>query len=415
MARKAKTASVTFPAKALTDVQAALERHGTRLAGEPLTESAGGSVVELEIGGEARRYLLPPDLPREVLETIKRLGVAKSPGVNEVIRIMTPHIAQSVDRAARSSEGWSFDGEAPQFVDAINRHTVEYVAEGQSREVMHRSVLALNPRVADVWRLVTAMALEAWQANQGEPPAVWVDVMDLIGAMGFEKHHKGGYRAEHVQAAVEAIGALCNLWVVVPMGARVYPEDPTTKRRKRRVLAAERRSAVLVKLEVDQLRDMFGGEVYPLRWHVRAGPWIRDYPRSFAPMLKALVELNTVGAVNVWSKAIGTELTYLQAGAVEDGFALSVRHLLERSGLFAEVQGWAAQRNSARARDYFERALDMLQRLRVFRSWSYDPEDFQHFERAARAAKFERWLGARVRFEHALETHRPALATPPSD
>jgi hypothetical protein len=386
-----------------------LERHA-----EPVTDGTvtKGTVLELKADGQSRRFRLRGDLDTRTRNRIEGLAKAYLEQPNATLQILTPNVAQTVDRAARSSEGWRFDGDAPQFVDAINRHTVEYVAEGQTREAMHRSVLALNPRVADVWRLVTALALEKWHADEREPPPVWLDVMDLLHAMGFEKHHKGGYRQEHVQAAAEAIGALCNLWVVVPMGTRIYPEDATTKRRKSKLVSAERRSAVLVKLEVDQMRDLFGN-AYPLRWHVRAGPWIKEYPRQFAPMLRALVELNTVGAVNVWCKALGTELTYLQAEGYGEAHTLTVRHLLERSGLLGEVQRSAQQRNSVRSREYFERSLDMLQELKLFRAWSYVPEDYQAFARAAKAMKFERWLDARVRFERNEVGLFPSEAHPP--
>lgn len=374
-----------------------LERHSEPV--ETSVKHSGGTVLEVIDDGQTKRFQLRDNLDPATKAQIERLAQRQLEQPNPVLRVLSPQIVQSVDRATRSSEGWVFDGEAPQFIDAINRHTVEYIAEGQSSDVMHRSVLALHPRVADVWRLVTATALEAWKPSESEPPSIWLDVRELLEAMGFEKHHKGGYRQEHVQAAADAIGALCNLWVVVPMGSRIYPEATGTKRRKGRLLTAERRSAVLVKLEVEDVRDLFGGSVAPLRWHVRAGQWIKDYPRQFAPMLKALVELNASGSVNVWCKAIGTELTYLHAEIGETRPMLSVRHLLERSGLLPEVSRWATQRNSARARDYFERALDQLQRLSLFGAWSYETQDFERLEAASRAARFECWLDSRVRFE----------------
>ncbi|NJK46209.1 MAG: hypothetical protein HC933_19865 [Pleurocapsa sp. SU_196_0] len=370
--RRGKTSNPVPTATELVDM---LEQHA-----DPVDEHNIGTEAFLEVGGtgETRRYRLKPDLDARTRTRIEALAQEYLRQPNATLNILTPSTAQSVDRAVRSSDGWSFDGDAPQFTDEINRHTVEYVADGQTREAMHRSVLALNPRVADVWRLVTASALEAWQPGQAEPPAVWLDVLELLQAMGFEKHHKGGHRQEHVQAAAEAVAALCNLWVVTPMGAKIYPEDGAKKRRKGRVLTAERRSAVLVKLEVDQIRDLFGN-AYPMRWHVRAGPWIKDYPRQFAPMLKALVELQATGAVNVWCKALGTELTFLQAEGLAGDPVLTVHHLLERSGLLREVDRWVAARNGMRAREYLERALDQLQGMKLFRAWQYVPDDFQAF------------------------------------
>ncbi|NJK44465.1 MAG: hypothetical protein HC933_09415 [Pleurocapsa sp. SU_196_0] len=391
--RRGKTSNPVPTATELVDM---LEQHA-----EPVDERNIGTEAFLEVGGtgETRRYRLKPDLDARTRTRIEALAQEYLRQPNATLNILTPSTAQSVDRAVRSSDGWSFDGEAPQFLDQINRHTVEYVADGQTREAMRRSVQALNPRVADVWRLITATALEAWREDRDEPPPVWLDVIGLLEAMGFQKHHKGGYRPEHVQAAAEAIGTLCNLWVVEPMGTAIYPENPSTRRRKKTVISAARRSAVLLKVQVDELRDLFGN-TYPMRWHVRAGPWIKDYPRQFGPMLKTLVELQATGTVNVWAKALGTELTFMQSDFQSDpaDLVITVQGVLERAGLANEVETLASRRNSVRAREYFERALDLLGRLKLFSAWQYVSEDSLGFERAPRTQKYELWLRMRVQF-----------------
>jgi hypothetical protein len=373
-----------------------LERHGDPVTDGNLSE---GAVVELSLDKQRRRYRLHQNLDGDTKAKIESLAQEFLRQPNAVLHILTPNTAQTVDRAVRSSDGWNFAGEMPQFVDRINRHTVEYAAEGQTRDAMRRSVLALNPRVADVWRLVTASALEAWREDRDEPPAVWLDVIGLLQAMGFDKHHKGGYRPEHVQAAAEAIGTLCNLWVVEPIGTTIYPENPSTKRRKKTLISAARRSAVLLKVQVDELRDLFGN-TYPMRWHVRAGPWIKDYPRKFAPMLKALVQLQATGTVNVWTKALGTELTFMHSDVQLENadLVIPVLELLERAGIIQEVEAMAGRRNSVRAREYFERSLDLLEQLKLFSSWQYAPEDHVVFERAPRTQKYVLWLRMRVRF-----------------
>ena len=390
-----------------------LEQHGKQVTGG---DHPQGTILEVAADGETRRYQLTTDLDPRARRKLESLAQRHLEQPNASLRVLTPNVAQTVDRAARSSDGWTFDGDAPRFIDSINQHTVEYVEDGLSRDVLHRRVQELNPRYADVWRLVTATALESWKLGDSQPEPVWLDIEDLLTAMGFERHHKGGFRAEHVHAAAEAMNALCNMWIVVPLGAKIFPQDPATKRRKPRVLVTERRAAVLVKMQVDNLRDLFGTISIPMRWQVQPGQWIRDYPRQFAPYLKALVELNATGAVNVWCKAIGTELTYLYAdGGANADAAITVRHLLERAGVYREVERWSEQRNNARAREYFERALDTLQELRLFASWCYEESDHALLEATKRADRFARWLETRLRFTVNPQVLARVPDVPPTD
>jgi hypothetical protein len=97
--------------------------------------------------------------------------------------------------------------------------------------------------------------------------------------------------------------------VVVPQGTRVANIDPGTGKRKPTVLTATTAHRVL---NVSSKRGVrvLGGAEYPMQWFIRAGDWIRNFPRESATLLKALVEITATGATNVWAKAIGMEVSY---------------------------------------------------------------------------------------------------------
>jgi hypothetical protein len=392
VARAKKSRADPAPSTALVTV---LDRHGSPLEGAP-SDSTKGSIIELEIDGEARRYRLPDDLPNPVLETMQRLGLVQLPGEGEVIRIMTPQVIQSVDRATRGAEGWTLpESDFPRFEDPSNRHVIEIAGDGETMAAMRASVLALNPRVADVWRLITALSLEAWAEGESEPPPIWVDCRELLNAMGFEQHHKGGFRPEQVEAASRALETINNLWVVVPLGSRIYPVDPVSRKRKRRELMAENRFRVMVTLQKTELKDLFGTR-YPLRWQVRPGPWIRDYPRRVAPMLKSLVELGAQQTAHVWAKALGTELTYLWRPDAPARRTVHIKTWLVTAGVFPEVERAVQKRNGARAREYFETTLDLMAKLGLYQEWFYDSEALTAMDKASRTERFDMWLNSSV-------------------
>jgi hypothetical protein len=367
--------------------------------------------VEIKRDGQLRRYHLNENIDRKTKNRIEALAqiILKDPDTH--FRVLTPMVAQTVDRATRSADGWIITDQALRFRDSSNEHVVEYSSEKQSREEMRKKVLAMNPRVADVWRLITAKALDAWKPDASEPPPMWLDVNELLNAMDIKKHVHGGYRPEHVQMAAEAISTLTNLWIIVPLGTKIFPTDGKSKR-KPQVLTSERTGAVLLLRAVDQIRDLFDNK-YPMRWHVQVGQWIQDFPPAFGPMLKALVELNTKGTVNVWTKAIGTELTYMMAEGRVAEFDVQVEDLLDRAGFLGEVKRMIETRNGGRARGYFEQALERLEQLNMFTEWRYDAEGFAAIQRAPRAEIFVRWLESRVVIAH---KHAPrGLQTPTSN
>jgi hypothetical protein len=388
-----RTSRKTAPPNLATELTEVLDRLGTRVQpGDPTGEVAT-EVLEIETESGARYYGLPNDLPTDTRAEIETLVARSITKGGTVVRVLSPQVMRSVDRAVRGPTTWQFtDAGKPYYRDPDNQLTVEFDSNNILQAALLEKVKALNPRVADVWRLITAHLLEGWQPDAEEPLPQWLHLSDLVEAMGYTKAKNGGYRPEHVHLVGEALASLEALWVVVPKGTRVSNFDPTTGKRKTTVLTATRSHRVLTVSTKDGVRTFEGAE-FPMRWFVRAGDWIKNFPRESATLLKALVEIAATGSTNVWAKAIGMEVSYLYARHQRGEQSLTVGALLERAGLMPEIEAWRASGNSGRARRYFDEALDLLESLRAIREWRYDPEDI-----AARSQRLLRWLGSRVCF-----------------
>jgi hypothetical protein len=344
------------------------------------------------------KYQFDRDVPQWVLEHTflewKDVLPENEANLFDIYRAMSMKPAQTVDRAARGPKGWRYPkDEPPRYEDPRNAHIVEYYTEGVPLQALRESIEKLNPRSADVWRLVTAASLEAWQDGQLEPPSVWIDVRQLCGAMGYKKATHGGYKPEHVAEAARALKDLKSFRITIPLGERTYPEDPKTGKRKASRLEARRTYEVLMVPATDEVRNLFTSETLPMRWLIRPGEWIKGYPKQFAPLYRALVELPAKG-VNVWAKAIGTELSWQYRQNGGEAKTLRVRTLLEQTDLLADLLD--ESRNRGRARNNLENALDVLQREGVCKSWEYHPEDIDAVEREGRRGWFDVWLEARI-------------------
>lgn len=316
------------------------------------------------------------------------------------LNMLSMQPAQTIDRAARGPAGWSLDPDLlPRFTDPRSPLFVEYQLDGATAEALAEGVNRLNPRTADVWRLIAARTLEAWTEGQDVPPGIWLDVREIAAAMGYKKHHKGGYKPEHLTEVAKAVQDLNAFHITLPLGTQIYqPAAAGSKKRPPVRLEASRTYKVLTISARDEVRNMFG-ERYGLRYKLRLDEWIRHYPRQFAPLFKTLVELPAKAGVSTWAKAIGTEIVfqYKQNSARSTGVErLKVKTLLERSLLLEEA---ATSRYKGRMRDYFEGALSLLSESEppVCGGWEYDPEDSDRLEAVAGTRGwFDVWLECRV-------------------
>lgn len=352
------------------------------------------------INGRDTLYRVKLGTPQKMLQELQLEPAVSNETIFEpefdLLRALSMQPAQTVDRAARNSQGWLFpeDG-APRYTDSNNDHYVEYRVEGQEIAELQNAVQRLNPRTADVWRILTARSLEAWQDGQLEPPAVWFDLRELAELMGYTKHVNGGYRTRDLDDIARAIQDLDAFHITIPLGSKIMDlPNPKTGKRKSTRVEAIRHYKVLFKAATDELRESDGSATYPMRWQLKPGEWIKSYSKSYAPLYRAIVELPGKSGTPTWAKAIGTELSY-QYRQDRDRSplkTLTVRKLLERACLLEEA---ARSRNKGRMRQYFEEALDLLQSKRVCEGWQYRPEDINRVE-AKYNDWFKGWLECRV-------------------
>lgn len=314
--------------------------------------------------------------------------------------ILSMQPAQTIDRAARGPSGWQLSPDhLPRFTDPRNPLFVEYRRDGATAEALAEGVNRLNPRTADVWRLVTARSLEAWSPGHDSPPSVWVDVREIAAAMGYKKHHKGGYKPEQLAEVARAVHDLDAFHITLPLGTQIYePAKAGGRRRAPQKLEAVRTHKVLHISARDELRNLFG-QRYELRYELKPGDWIKHFPRTYAPLFRALVELPAKAGANTWAKAIGTELAYQYRQNARNSVRvekLKVRTLLERAVLLEEA---TANRNKSRMRANFEEALDILKAEEICANWEYEPGDADALEaRAGVRGWFDIWLECRVHF-----------------
>jgi len=318
--------------------------------------------------------------------------------LDRALGMLSMQPAQTIDRAARGPDGWlQAPDRFPRFDDPRSPLFVEYHLESATAEALAEGVNRLNPRTADVWRLVTARSLEAWAPGQDSPPPVWLDVRELAAAMGYKKHHKGGYRPEHLAEIARAVHDLDAFYITLPLGTQVYqPAKAGSKRRAATKLEAVRTYKVLHISAKDEIRNLFGDR-YELRYSLKPGEWIALYPRTYAPLLKAIVELPAKAGINTWAKALGTELLYQYRQNAKNGPTtekLKVCTLLAKAGHLQEA---TSSRNKSRVRDYFEGALDLLKAEDVCAGWEYEPGDADNLEaKAGTRGWFDTWLECRV-------------------
>lgn len=328
---------------------------------------------------------------------------------SKVLRVLKGNIVQTLDRAVRSSENWRINpGDTPFYADPTTKLTVSFNPKSDSALVLEQ-LRNLNPRTADVWRLVTALILEQWPATQLAPTPVWVQVTDLLDAMGYARQSAGGYRPAHIKAVADALATLENLWLVKLGDLKVSSVSPVTGKRQPTALRGQSSQRLVNILAREGVRTL-DNEEYTMQWRIQAGEWINQFPRESAHVLKTLVELNAKSGPNIWAKALGMEIAYLCARR-DSVLTMRVDELLERSGLIANVKGKGTGGNGDRARRYFEEALDILVKLGALQMWKYSDSSGVTGE-ANQAMRYRQWLEQHVTVSGAANHSLPISTAP---
>lgn len=285
-----------------------------------------------------------------------------------------------IDRATRGASGWN--DVTLLYQEGQSDLSLNYFEENAGPEHLRQQLMTLDPRTSDVWRLLTAKALENDRDDLFAP--ITVKPEELARALGLKPHPKGGMRQKDLLHCTQSLFHLERLWLIMPDAKD--PEEAT----RERVLAVMKRGR----------GRRVEGQVIPSSWTVVLGEWARYFPKRYAPIFRSLVELPANSATNLWAKQVGTEVTYWLRETAEDTSAvrsITVQTLLARASLLPDVLDMRQNKNLNRAIERFEATLDLLRSLGVHDGWTYDPLSTQALDRQqGRPAFFETWLASQV-------------------
>lgn len=262
-----------------------------------------------------------------------------------------------IDRATRGPEGWN-DATLQYrevFEDGL---TLNYYEENAGADTLRQQLQTLDPRTSDVWRLLTAKALEQDRNDLFTP--VTIKPGELARALGLKPHPNGSVRPKDLLRCTQSLFHLERLWLTLPDAA--IGDDEGSRQRVLAVMARGRSR----KIE---------GQSVPSSWTLVLGNWAHYFPRSFAPIFRGLVELPANSAKNLWAKQMGTELSYWIRETASDLSAtrfIPVQTLLLRASLMQDVLDLKAHKNQNRAVERFEEAMELLGQLGLFECWSYE-------------------------------------------
>jgi len=293
-----------------------------------------------------------------------------------------------IDRATRGPEGWN--GATLQYREVFEDGLVlNYFDENTGADTLRQQLMTLDPRTSDVWRLLTAKALEHDQGDLFTP--ITIKPGELAQALGLKPHPNGSVRPKDLVRCTESLFHLERLWLTLPDAGP--GDDEGTRQRVLAVMARGRSRKV-------------EGQSIPGSWTLVLGDWAKYFPRSFAPIFRSLVELPANSATNLWAKQIGTELSYWLRETADNQTTvrfIAVGTLLSRASVMQEVLDLREHKNQNRAVERFEATLELLGTLGLHEQWAYEARSAAAMDLAqGKPEFFEAWLTSLV------ELHVPA-------
>lgn len=293
--------------------------------------------------------------------------------------------AVMIDRATRGPNGW--DDTTLQYHESFEDGLVlNYFEENAGKAALRQQLMTLDPRTSDVWRLLTAKALEHERDDLFTP--ITIKPGELAKALGLKPHPNGSVRPKDLLRCTDSLFHLERLWLTLPDAG---PDDDEGTRQRVLAVMARGRSR---KVE---------GQSIPSSWTIVLGDWAKYFPRSFAPIFRGLVELPANSATNLWAKQIGTELSYWLRETAGDSAAvryIPVQTLLQRASLMQEVLDLREHKNQNRAVERFEATLELLGTLGLHERWSYEVRSAAAMDQAqGKPEFFETWLASFVELQ----------------
>lgn len=229
----------------------------------------------------------------------------------------------------------------------------------------------------------TYFALWARWFDEGGQPGqpITVSINQFCHDLGFAKHKNGGYRPEVKRQATQMLEAIMSLEMVA-----LY-RPPSTKEKQRRI-----RGPVwsrLIAEEADQTTDRNA----ETKWETASfcytpGPWFADpvYSRFQEAIGKIGSGLLAIESTEEWAILIGGYLATLTRTNKYKPLHLRVETILVRAN---RAQTKDAKRRATETQNYFERAMDVLQKNGVIKNWSYDGRGAEELDDEATPAKIE--------------------------
>lgn len=275
--------------------------------------------------------------------------------------------------------------QAPAFEFATTQGTVTYAVDQQSLADAWALVDSLGDAHADIFDYILAKMFAGMAAGTRDIYGDFtITPQEIYDALGYQKHHKGGYKGEYIRDIVEKVEAMRRLQLQAAV---------KEVKNKNEVTYVHTVGLIAINETLTQVHT--SGEKYVVAWNLRPGNWARELEsvsKQYAVTMQGILKLH--GRRDKNAKRIGRYLLSqyrILANKRRAPLVRKVRTILEQSGIELPT------RNQTRFRDQITRALDTLadtEQMRgpvCFMSWKYTkPIDW------SAADWYIRWLDSTI-------------------
>ncbi len=213
-----------------------------------------------------------------------------------------------------------------------------------------------------------------WYEAGGDPRQyITVGISQFCADVGYQKHHKGGFRRLQKQEAIRHLEALTS----IEIRAYYTPAGKTTHRLRGPLWARG-----LIAEESDQYGDLFGQaregrpeDWEPVSFSYAPGPWFTNPEwsqrnRYIGKLSVGLLRLSNES--DQWAILIGGYLATLARTKAYQPFTLRVETILQKTNL---AQSPDARRRMKESQGKFEQAMARLVEVGVIQSWRFGGEE----------------------------------------